>query len=350
MEASSAPAEHAFMTQRTGGTKRSSRLTFRRRLLLVRLLLRSPMAAADLIAAVQHELGDEGYPEAAESALKHDFDALKSEYGCQIRYRRSARQYELEGLGDLALLDLPDSCMEALAFLEASFPAGAALPEHASVRDLLERVIALLPTDRRDIKRGKRGAIQLQLLDSPSERIDTATLSTIRRAVTRRQELEFEYRSTYDADTPRRHRVAPYLVFFRPEGHGYLDATVLAVMPAGSEGFHAAIHYRLDRIVPGTAQVLPQMLPPQRIAPPTYTLRYRLAPVVARRRDVATYFPNTQLDFHDDGSATVTATVTNLWQTRQILLRYGTACEVLEPTELIELFKKTAQGLAAIYG
>lgn len=338
------------MTQRTGGTKRSSRLTFRRRLLLVRLLLRGPLTTADLIAAVQRELGDEGYPEAAESALKHDFDALKSEYGCQIRYRRSTRQYMLEDLGDLALLDLPDPCMEALAFLEASFPAGAALPEHAYVRDLLERVTALLPTNRRDIPSRQRGAIRLQLPESPSERIDAATLATIRRAVARRQELEFAYLGTFDTNSPRRHRVAPYLVFFRPEGHGYLDATLLEVTPSGSEIIHSAIHYRLDRIVPGSARILPKMLPPQRVSPPTYHLRYRLLPVVARRRDVAAYFPNTQIEYHDDGSATVTATVTNLWQTRQILLRYGDACRVLDPPELIALFRATMAGMMTLYG
>ena len=337
------------MTRRTGGAKRSSQLTFRRRLLLIRLLLRSPLTAADLIAAIQSELGEEGYPDAAESALKHDFDALKSEYGCRIRYRRNTQQYVLEDLGDLALLDLPDHCMEALAFLEASFPAGAALPEYAYIRELLERVTALLPTNRRDAPARQRATIRLQLTESSSERIDTATLTIIRRAVTRRQELVFDYLSTFDIDTPRQHRVAPYLVFFRPEGHGYLDATVLDVTPSGNELIHSAIHYRLDRIVPRSARMLPQMLPPQRIAPPTYHLRYRLLPVVARRHDIAIYFPNTQIEYHDDGSASVSATITNLWQARQVLLRYGTACEVLEPVELIDLFRKTAQGLTAIY-
>jgi hypothetical protein len=40
---------------------------------------------------------------------------------------------------------------------------------------------------------------------------------------------------------------------------------------------------------------------------------------------------------------------TFLWQTRQILLRYGDACMVLEPRELIALFGKTARGLAELY-
>ena len=116
------------MTHPTGGTKRSSWLTFRRRLLLVRVLLRGAASAAELIAAVQAELGEEGYPPAAAAALKHDLDALKAEYGCQIGYQRKRGVYALTDLGDLALLDLPAECMEALAFLDASFPAGAALP------------------------------------------------------------------------------------------------------------------------------------------------------------------------------------------------------------------------------
>ncbi|NTU85273.1 MAG: WYL domain-containing protein, partial [Chloroflexales bacterium] len=47
-----------------GGTKRSSWLTFRRRLLLVRSLLRGPATSVELIADIDAELGDQGYPEA----------------------------------------------------------------------------------------------------------------------------------------------------------------------------------------------------------------------------------------------------------------------------------------------
>ncbi len=136
------------MNRQSGGTKRSSWLTFRRRLLLVRVLLRGAASAAELIAAVQAELGDEGYPPAAASALKHDLDALTAEYGCQISYQRERGVYALTDLGDLALLDLPAKCMEALAFLDARFPAGAVLPEQANLRALLDRVLRLLPSDR----------------------------------------------------------------------------------------------------------------------------------------------------------------------------------------------------------
>lgn len=336
------------MSHPTGGTKRSSWLTFRRRLLLVRTLLRAPASGPELIAAINAELGEQGYPEAAPAALKHDFDALKGEYGCIIRYDRAARQYVLDDLGELALLDLPDACMEALAFLDASFPAGSGLPEHAHIRSLLERVQLLLPPARQAQLRRQRHALRLHV-GAGAGPIDPTVLDLVKRACDQRRELAFDYRSTFDGETPRRHRVAPYGIFFRPEGHGYLDATLLEVNPRGGETIYSAIDYRLDRIVPGTVTVLPTMLPPERIPAPRYALRYKLVPQVARRRDLASIFPDSQITYNPDGSATVTATVTNLWQARQILLRYGDACTVESPPELRALFGRTARGLAAIY-
>jgi len=213
------------------------------------------------------------------------------------------------------------------------------------VRQLLDQVLRLLPVERQEEQRRRRSAPRLQLPAQPESRVDPGVLRTVKRAINERRELRFLYWSTFDIDAPRQHRVAPYGIFFRPEGHTYLDATLLEVKPVGGETIHAAIDYRLDRIVPGSVRVLPTMLPPERIVPRFYPLRYHLLPVVARRRDVAAYFPNTQIEYHDDGSATVTATVTNLWQARQVLLRYGDACTVLSPPELIEMFRRTAQGL-----
>lgn len=334
---------------RGGGTKRSSWLTFRRRLLLVRALLRAPAARADLVATINAELGDQGYPTAAPAALKHDIDALKGEYGCVIRFDRATQRYGLAELGELALLDLPDPCMEALAFLEASFPEGSGLPEHAHLRALLERVVLLLPPARQAQHHRRRSTIRLGL-GAAAGAIDPTVLARVKQAITERRELSFAYLSTFDTDQPRRHRVAPYAITFRPEGHGYLDATVLEVSPSGQEAIHAAIDYRLDRIVTGSVVLEPTVLPPIRPQPPRYRLRYRLAPAVARRRDVAAYFPDTQIAYQDDGGAVVTATVTNLWQTRQILLRYGDACRVEEPAELVALFQRTAAGLQRQYG
>jgi proteasome accessory factor C len=96
--------------------------------------------------------------------------------------------------------------------------------------------------------------------------------------------------------------------------------------------------------------MLPEQIPEQRPPQPLYQLVYVLAPAVARNRDVAHWFPNTVIVYRDDGSALVTAQATNLWQARQILMRYIEHCQVLEPPELVELMRQTIAGLAALYG
>jgi len=332
------------------GTKRSSWLTFRRRLILVRTLLRAPSSKEELVATVQGELRDDGYPSSAGSALKNDLDALKQEYGCQIRFHRRMGCYVLEDLGDMALLDLPDECLEALSFLDASFPSGNDISVFGGVRELLDRMLKLLPQERQEQYSRTRHPLSVQLPGASTGRIDPGVLMIVRRAINQRRELSFSYRSNAEEYATTRHRVAPYEIYFGAEGHGYLDATMLEVSPRHPAAvIPSAIHYRLDRIVPGTVTVLPTVLPKERIKPRTYALRYRLAPVVARRRDVSAYFPNTEITYHDDGSATVTATVTNLWLTRQVLLRYGPACEVLEPPELITMMCDTVKGMVETY-
>lgn len=331
------------------GIKRSSLFIFRRRLLVVRLLMRQPMPAGELITAVKRELGEDGYPDAGDSAFKHDRDALKDEFGCIVRYDRSTRAYVLADLGDLAVLDLPDGCMEALAALERTFPAGAALPEHAGIRQLLERVLQVLPEARREQHRRQRAAITLKLFGTSPGTINPDVFAKIRRAIDQQREVEFDYLSLAGDGFQRRHRVAPYEIYFRPEGHGYLDATLLEVKPGRPETAHSAIAYRLDRIRAGSVRVLPTMLPKDRIPRPSYRLRYRLGPEIARLQDVASYFNESTIEYHDDGSATVTARVYNLWQTRRQLLMYGAGCVVLEPPELIAMFKEATRGLATFY-
>ncbi len=335
---------------RARGSKRSSWLIFRRRLLLVRTLVRGPQSRDALIAAVQQEM-HEGYIGDLAAAFKNDLDALKAEYGCQIAYQRKTGQYLLGDLGELALLDLSDSCMEALAFLETSFPEGSAIPEHAHIRELLDRMMFLLPTARREQHARRRHAIALWLGNGPAQPIDASVMRTVRRAIAAGQELTFEYRSNEYDGTPLRLRVAPYAVFFRPEGHGYLEAALLESQPHdGRVQIGATLHYRLDRMVPKRLHILPKKLPPSRIAPPSVQIRYWLHPNVARRRDISAHFPETVVVYHDDGSATVTAAVHNLWQTRQTLLRYGSACRVEAPPELVELVRATIRELAALYG
>jgi predicted DNA-binding transcriptional regulator YafY len=334
---------------RPRGDKRGSWATFRRRLILVRRLLRGPATIDELIAAAEAEQGADAYPPAAAIAVKHDLQSLRDEFGCAIGYSRAQQSYLLEELGDLALLDLPDDGIEALVSLDAAFPDDAPSGSHERIRLLINRLFALLPKARREQIGRPFTLPRVRWSASYDEEIDSATMAVVKKALTLGRQLAFEYHSNYDPNNrPLHYQVAPYLLYFR-DGHTYLDTTVLQAPPEFPQLAQRATQFRIDRIVSRSARMLHEMVPAQRPPQPTYTVAYDLAPAVARNRDVAHWFPQTEIFYRDDGSAHVTAQVTNLWQARQILMRYIEHCRVLEPPELVDMVRLTVSRMAAVY-
>lgn len=337
-------------TSRSRGDKRSSWATFRRRLILVRRLLRGPATVAELIRAAEVEQGAEAYPPAADLAVKHDLQSLRDEFGCVISYQRAQRVYVLEELGDLALLDLPDDGLEALAFLDATFPDDAPIGGNDRVRLLIGRMFALLPAARRDAIGRHFVLPRVTWAASYTENVNPRTLEIVQQAISLRRQLTFDYCSNYDTDNRSRHyQVAPYLMYLR-DGHTYLDSTVLQPPPDRDRLKFRAIQFRLDRMVPGKIRMAPESIPNERPPQPVYEVVYVLAPAVARNRDVAHWFPETTVAYQDDGSALVKGRVTNLWQARQILMRYIEHCQVLAPPELVDLMRQTVSQMATLYG
>lgn len=337
------------MTKLGRGDKRSSWATFKRRLLLVRLLLQQPASKIDLVRAVQARLQDNGYPSDADSALKNDIEALKREFGCEIAFERKQGHYTIRTLGELALLDLSDDCFDALLFLDANYPKGDALPALIHMRTLLNQIIQLLPEERRETL-SKRQPLPISRILPSTDHISHSLLESLSE-VLKRQQISFEYRSN-STETPHTwHRVAPYDILFKPDGHVYLDAATLEVNPREAKlVLPSTTNYRLDRIIEESLKVLPSTLPPQRIGQQLYSIRYWLHPNVARRKDISPHFPETEVEYNDeDGSAVVSAKTNNLWQARQTLFRYGSACIVLEPPELVDLFKKAIREMAENY-
>ena len=338
----------AGQPRRGGGTKRNSWRTFHRRLFLVRRLVRGPADAATLIADTrasfnQSDDAEDIFPADARAALRHDLAALRDEFECVIALGTDGC-YAIADFGRLALLDLPDEDLEALAFLLSNF-SESSLPNAGRVDALLDRIVALLPPER---QRGlPRPARDVRLdYPTPSRSLAPHTLERVRRALGR-QQLSFAYRSAYaDGDSVVLHRVAPYGLLFR-DGHHYLDAFC---HDCGDPAIRPRYRlYRLDRIVDDSVRALPDVLPP--IAPPRprYRLRYTLGPDVARQRDIALWFPGSVARFHPDGSVEVTAETSDLWQARQILIRYREQCRVSEPPELVELMRASVALMAELY-
>lgn len=334
--------------RRRGGTKRESWRTFHRRLFLVRRLVRGPADAAAIIADTrrffnQSDDAEDIYPADERAALRHDLAALRDEFECVITLDRQGR-YAIEEYGRLALLDLPDDDLEALAFLLSNF-SESNLPNAGRVDALLDRIIALLPPER---QRGlPRPARDVRLdYPSPSRSVASHTLTWVRRALGR-QQLSFAYRSAYaTGESAVLHRVAPYSLLFR-DGHHYLDAFC---HDCGDPTIKARYRlYRLDRIVEDSVRVLHDTLPPLPPPRPRYRLRYTLGPDVARQQDVALWFPESVARFQSDGSAEVTAETSDLWQARQILLRYREHCLVLEPPELVAMMREALTAMMDRY-
>ncbi|HWQ13964.1 MAG TPA: WYL domain-containing protein [Roseiflexaceae bacterium] len=331
------------MPRTHGGDKRSSWLTFQRRLFIVRRLICAPSTSQELIDDARLALGEEVYPSGASAALRHDIAALRSEFGCLIRLDRE-RGYVLESPGELALLDVPDEELDALAFLLNNV-AASALPNAPHVATLLGRVVSLLPEER-------RRALELggawPLLDRPQPLQDhDARLLRRLAAALGRQQIAFTYLSPLNPG-PSAHRVAPYELTYR-DGFTYLEAFCLECHNETAQLEQRYVFYRLDRIQPETLRRLSQRLPPGRPPRRIYRVRYRLSPQLARRRDIALWFAESRVRFEDDGAALVEGQTTDLWLARQILLRYREHCQVLEPAELVRLMRESIAPLWQFY-
>jgi len=268
---------------------------------------------------------------------------LKTQFDCVIA-RDAEGRLSIAEYGRLALLDLSEADLEALRFLAASFDESP-LPNAAQVSALLDRIEALLPAERRSVL-ARSGAVLRVEVPRPSAGADAALVERLRGALGR-QFISFFYRSSFAVDGALvTHRVAPYELFFR-DGHTYLFAFCHECPLREVEGRY--IPYRVDRIVAESLQIHPTQLnvgPPPRYA---YALRFTLGPLVARQRDIALWFPRSEVRFQADGSAEVQAETHDLWQARQILLRYREHCRVHEPPELVAMIRDSVGKIAALY-
>jgi predicted DNA-binding transcriptional regulator YafY len=329
--------------RRGGGIRRSSSVTFHRRLWLVRRLVRGAATAHELVTDAQHTFGKEIYPHNVTAALHHDFDALRELFDCTIK-RMHDGCYALVDYGHLALLDLNDEELETLSFMVTLFSANVT-PNAVQVQRLLERIIALLPTERRAIFNSATRHLRLEVPETITQP-DVELLKRLQHHLGQ-QYIRFRYRSTHSpAHIEEEHRVAPYRLLVR-DGHTYLEAFCLAAPHA--EIINRYVTYRVDRIIPESLVVEPKRMPPT--APPrkTWQIRYRLTAQVARQRDIALWFTNSSVTFLPDGSAEITAQTTDLWQARQILFCYREHCQVLEPPELIDMIRTSLQKMQECY-
>lgn len=321
----------------------STERAMRRRLAILVLLHSGPRTSQEIITTLEqnglfahdHALDPTSKDRRQRDQFKADIETLRLlQY--DLAYDRGQRCYSWRNspFG----LSLISEQLASLAMLLGTFGT-LTIPHAAEIVSLLTFLAEHLPIGQQQWLKKHHPAFQIDLHETTDYRnADPATLNKIERAIRSGQQLEFIYCSPRDGHE-RRHVIEPQPLVFR-QGHVYLHGWSL--------DWNKELPFRLDYILPGSAQVLSTLSARQRPAPRTYTLRYWLSATIARNR-VSAHFPDHQVEQHEDGSATVTAKITDLFDAMQTLFRYREHCIVLAPPELVEQMHASAIKIYANY-
>lgn len=317
-------------------------------------LQRGPATREQLLAAVYASAGQEAYGLTTGRALTKRFEAdkrrLRQELALPIRYDAAAGGYVLDRPSH-PLFDLPDDDLLTLAYLADTFQPDA--PRAADVRQLIDRLVGRLPDDRQRLFRRAAGALPTaDLRQRDSEPIDDGVWETVLAAHRARQELVFDYRGGEDKGAAHRHHVQPWDVQFTDRGHWRLRGYCLSI-----DGRDGRIeprdyrHYRLSRIAPGSARVLPRVLPPLRPLGRPRRAVFELSPRIARfgvsaRRELLgepTISPTAE------GWVRVEGRTLDVFELARNLLYYGAHCRVLGGPELLGEVRGLVEELSQLY-
>src|SRR5713101_8289096 len=315
----------------------------RRRLALLALLHRRPHSYDELIAALDKDRLF-WYDHASESAaivrkqyyqFRNDILALHR-LSCDIRYDRRIRCYIWHNspFG----LALTQEQLTTFTLLLNTFNDTKMI--HADeIKALLSFFVEQLPQEQQKQLTRHRYPFSIDLHETTDyHNADAHNIQRIELAIERSRQLKFAYRSLREGKE-HVHVIEPQpLVFER--GHVYLNGW--------SPEYGKTLRFRLDYILPGSADVLPTRIAQSRPSPVSYVLRYQLSPAIARN-GVSQHFADQYVDLHADGWATVTAHITDLFDARRILLSYGENCTVLEPPKLVKQMRAVATDFAKKY-
>ncbi|HKZ79715.1 MAG TPA: WYL domain-containing protein [Anaerolineae bacterium] len=298
------------------------------------LLEESEASRDELIARVRKELGPTAYGKAPEDSLRHDLDWLER-LGFEVGVFAGHR-YRLVDIAPRFPLPISREHVEMLATvrkaLEGTLYGGA-------IEDFVKRLRPFVdPNLRPQLDREPLLKLNVPLLDDLAPH--QSTLHQIRRAYYQRRRISFLYTSPARPEArPIRHTVEPEALE-ESDGHVYFEGY--------SVSDEDVLPFRLDRVVPGSVEVLPTRFVGgrQRRAIP---IRYRLAPKIARSGATRRF------DEHDetvlpDGWIEVTAKTKSLFWASKKLLKYGENCIVVEPPELVAEMKRVVGEMARNYG
>lgn len=321
----------------------TTELAARRRLALLALLHRRPHTTKELLNALaQKDLFHVDREDDADTIARRqllqfqsDIKALRLQK-CKISFSQKNKHYEWHN-SPFGLF-LEEDQRLALAVLLDTF-ANSSLPHTADIRHLLTQIASLLPPEQQKELKEKKLAFSIDLHETTSyQNIDTQMVKKIEFAIQHKRQMTFRYRAS-GHQGERQHSIEPYPLHFK-NGHVYLSGWSL--------DRQRKLDFRLDNIVPGSVEHHSTTIAQNRPPAPTYELRYRLFAPIARYH-VSRHFPDQREERHPDGSATVIARISDLFEARRILLSYGENCVVEAPPELVKQMLSVADHYSRTY-
>lgn len=314
----------------------------RRRQALLALLHRGPQCYHDLAATLDrdHLFSYDREADPATIArqklyqFRRDLRVLRLHY--QIECDRKTQLYTL--LETPFALSLEQKHIAAFALAQHTFQK-MTIAYASDVQDLFAFLLSRLPEDQQKAIVEQQSALNIEFQEKTDySELDPPTLHEIEKAILRKQQLEFTYKSPRKGEHVR-HVIEPQPLIYK-DGHIYLRGWSIE--------YQKELPFRLDYVVPGTAKMLSKRMANVRPAQRTYLLRYHLTPVIARN-GVSNQFPEQEVEQHPDGSATITAKIDDLFNVRQTMLKYGENCTVDSPPELVALMRPAALHLSRTY-
>jgi predicted DNA-binding transcriptional regulator YafY len=307
----------------------------RRRKTILALLHQGPCRRDEIFAALEreqlfrydHAEDPDAVAKKQEYQFRRDLSTLRLHY--QIAFDDKNKCYSL--LETPFGFSLDQKQLAAFAMVLDTFH-GKTIPYAHDIQDLFSLLMSRLPDDQQKAILEQRRALHFDVSERTDySTLDASTLNEVEKAIVRGQQLAFTYRS------PRTGNEVRHVLEAQPlqhkDGHVYLHGW--------SIDYQKELRFRLDYILSGTAKMLPKTVERTRPRQPTYLLRYHLTPRIARN-GVSQHFPAQEIELHPDGSATITAQIGDLFEARQILLRYGENCIVELPPKLLTLLQPVA--------
>ncbi len=326
--------------------RRSQWRVLLRCLAMLRLLLRQPTSTHALRQIVIDEAescGETLSMSAVNERFEKDRARLREILGCAIVHDHSQGVYHLVSI-ETPLLDLADLALRGLAFLQGNFSDPNTVM-HDEITALIDQIVQLLPQERRRELMRYRQTLELDTAVLDRDTIAPEVWNAIQAGCAEKRLLEFSYRSRGREEAEIRHHVVEPSTYYLRDGHYYLDAYWLESRGVRTTAQGRWQQFRIGRIL--KAQVLAKHFTP-RARRGQAELIYVLSPEVARG-GVTPRFPETKIEHHDDGSATVRAKSNNLFTDLRVLLRYGHNCKVIGGDTAVAEMRKLVQSIYEVY-